>query len=427
MGPFTKIDNERLTRVGPRTPMGELLRRFWMPFLLAEELGLRDGPPLRVRLLGEDLIAFRDTEGRLGLLDRFCPHRRVDLFFGRNEQCGLRCAYHGWKFDVSGNVVDMPAEPPHSPLLKEVKIKSYPVMEWGGLIWAFLGDREFMPASPPELEWGLVPPTHRHISKRLQLTNFAQAVEGGVDSSHVGILHSRLDPEHPERPFRERQLSIIDSVPFLAHDTAPKFFVRPTDYGMLIGARRTATSDSYYWRITQFLLPFYTMIAPRSPTAPIFGHAWTPIDDVSCWTFTMTWSAARPLDRSEMDDGAVHVPVTQDGTFRPLIGQQQNFGLDREKQRLHSTSGIDGIGLQDTAIQESMGPIVDRSLEMLASGDTAVVAFRTLLLKLAANLENGVAPAPATNPQWYRVRSAGVVLDKNLDFREGAAKLLTIA
>jgi len=427
MGNFTTQDNERLTRVGPGTPMGQLLRRFWIPVLLPEELAQRDGPPLRVRVLGEDLVAFRDSNGRLGLLDRYCPHRRVDLYFGRNEHCGLRCAYHGWKFDVDGNVLDMPAEPPNSPLLKEVKIRSYPIIEWGGVIWAFLGERARMPPRPPELEWGLVPPAHRHISKRLQLTNFAQGVEGGIDSSHVGILHSRLDAEHPEKPFRERQISISDSVPYLAQDTSPRFFIRPTDYGMVIGARRTASAESYYWRITQFLLPFYTMIAPRTPTAPIFGHAWTPIDDETTWTFTMTWNAARPLDPDEMDDGVVHVPVMRDGSYRPLLGREQNYGLDRERQRLHSTSGIEGIGLQDAAIQESMGPIVDRSREMLASGDAAVVAFRRLLLGLAAKLESGEQPAPAANPQWYRVRSAGVVLKKGLDFQEGAARLLSIA
>jgi len=149
---FTSEENERLTRVGPGTPMGELMRRYWLPFLLPEELPEPDCAPIRVRLLGEDLIAFRDTDGRLGLLDRYCPHRRVDLFFGRNEECGLRCVYHGWKFDVDGKVMDMPAEPANSPMREEVRIKSYPILEWGGVIWAYMGDPAHQPPRPPEIE-----------------------------------------------------------------------------------------------------------------------------------------------------------------------------------------------------------------------------------------------------------------------------------
>ncbi len=426
-GLFTNIDNDRLTRVGPGTSMGEAFRRFWLPVLLPEELPRPDCPPVRVRLLGEDMIAFRDSKGRLGLLQRYCPHRRVDLFFGRNEDCGLRCIYHGWKFDIDGNVLDMPAEPENTPLKNDIKARSYPIMEWGGVIWAFLGDRANTPERPPELEWGLVAPAHRYISKRLQETNYAQGVEGGIDSSHVGILHSRLDPDIPDAPFRERQISISKNVPYLAKDTSPKFFIRPTDYGMLIGARRAAEDDTWYWRITQCLLPFYTMIARQKPDGPIMGHAWTPIDDYNTWVFTMTWNPSRPLGADEHDDNAVHVPVVQDGSYRPLMGRAQNYGLDRDVQRRLSTSGIDGIGLQDAAIQESMGPIVDRSKEILASGDTAIVAYRRLLLKLAEDCEAGRTIAQPANPHWYRVRSAGVVLKKGLDFQEGAAERLAVA
>ena len=211
-------DNERLTRVGPGTPMGNAFRQFWLPFMLSDELA-NDAPPRRVRLLGEDLIAFRDTQGRPGLVDRYCPHRRADLYFGRNEQCGLRCAYHGWKFDVDGNVTDMPAEPANTPLLQDVKIKAYPMRDWGGVLWAYMGDPATMPDEVPQFEWGLVPPHRRFISKRLQQNNYAQAVEGGIDSAHVGILHSLLEPE-PDTPFRQRQLPINPNLPLMAKDTA---------------------------------------------------------------------------------------------------------------------------------------------------------------------------------------------------------------
>lgn len=423
---FNEQDNEDLTRVGPGTVMGEYLRRHWMPFLIAEEVAQRDGPPMRTRLLGEDLIVFRDTNGKLGLLDRYCPHRRVDLFFGRNEECGLRCVYHGWKFDTEGNVMDMPAEPPNSPMIDEVKIKSYPIMEWGGVIWAYMGPKEHMPPKPPELEWGLVPAANRHVGKRLQENNFAQGVEGGIDSSHVGILHSLLDPSRPNEPFRMRQRAIDPRVSYLAKDTAPKFFVRNTPYGLRIGARRNASETEYYWRITQFLAPFYTMIARRDDATPIAGHAWTPIDDHNTWTFTFHWHPSQPIG-DDYDPQSVNVPVHQDGSFRPINNGRNNYGINRDVQRLHSSSGIEGIGLQDSAIQETMGPIVDRSKEILASGDAAIVAYRKLMLQQARHLKATGELTLPMQPDLYRVRSAGIVLPRGVDFEEGASELMKVA
>jgi phthalate 4,5-dioxygenase oxygenase subunit len=423
---FTEEDNEALTRVGPGTLMGDLMRRFWMPILLPEELPKPDCPPVRVRVLGENLIAFKDTNGKLGLLDRYCPHRLVDLWFGRNEECGLRCVYHGWKFDTEGNVMDMPAEPANSPLRSEVKAKAYPIVEWGGVIWAYLGDTRHMPEKPPELEWGLVPPEHRHIGKRLQENNFAQGVEGGIDSSHVGILHSLLDPSKAGQTFAERQKSI--GVGYMASDRAPRFFVRPTDYGLRIGARRIASDEEYYWRVTQFLLPFYTMIARSSDTSPIAGHAWTPIDDHNTWTFTMHWNPSAPLgDRTEFDASEVNVPVRQDGSYVPVNNRLNNYGIDRDDQRISSASGIRGIGLQDSAIQETMGAIVNRSRETLGSSDTAIVAFRRMMLEQARHLrETGELALPLT-PQLYRVRSAGIVLPRDIDFEVGAKERMLVA
>jgi len=425
---FTEEDNEALTRVGPGTLMGDLMRRFWMPILLPEELPVPDCAPVRVRVLGENLIAFKDTNGRLGLLDRYCPHRRVDLWFGRNEQCGLRCVYHGWKFDVDGNVMDMPAEPANSPLRQEVKAKAFPIVEWGGMIWAYLGDKVHMPPVPPELEWGLVPPSHRHIGKRLQENNWAQGVEGGIDSSHVGILHSLLDPAKVGMSFHERQQA-IGGVSYMAQDRAPRFFIRPTDYGMRIGARRIATDQEYYWRVTQFLLPFYTMIARGvANTGPIAGHAWTPIDDHNTWTFTMHWNPAEPLgDISDYDRTGVNVPVHQDGSYIPLNNRHNNYGIDRNDQLLHSCSGIKGIGLQDSAIQETMGAIVDRSRETLGSSDTAIVAFRRLMLEQARHLRATGELALPLEPHLYRVRSVGIVLPREVDFEEGAKERMMVA
>ena len=420
---FTQADNDLLTRVGPGTPMGEAFRRFWQPFLLPEEVAEPDGPPVRVTLLGEKLICFRDSKGRLGLVDRYCAHRRAELFFARNEECGLRCTYHGWKFDVDGNVLEMPAEPLNTPLLKEVKLKSYPVREWGGIIWAYMGPKDRMPATPPQLDWGLVPESHRYITKRLQETNYAQGVEGGIDSSHVSILHSRLEPD-PTLPFRERQVSISKHVPYLAMDTSPKFFVRDTDYGFLIGARRTVAEDEYYWRITQFLLPFYTIIARTFDDGPMMGHAWTPIDDHKTWAFTMTWNPVQPLG-NDIDENAVHAETLNDGSYRTKLGRDNDYGLDRGYQRLYNCSGMaGGIGIQDAAIQESMGSITDRARENLGTSDSAIVSFRKRLLKMARDFESGAEPQAPSHPEWYKVRTAGVVLKKGVDFQEGAGQRL---
>ena len=192
-------DNEFLSRVGPNTPMGEYLRRFWMPFLLPEELPEPDCPPVRTTLLGEELVAYKDTNGDIGLIDNYCPHRRASMFFGRNEECGLRCVYHGWKFDLNGNCVDMPSEPAESNFKDKVKITAYPAREYGGLIWAYMGPVETMPELP-KLDWATLPDSHRIISKRSQESNWVQSVEGGIDSSHISFLHSGVTPYMRDNP-----------------------------------------------------------------------------------------------------------------------------------------------------------------------------------------------------------------------------------
>ena len=184
-------DNHLLTRTGPGTPMGLTLRRYWIPALLASELPEPDGAPVRVRLLGEDLIAFRDTLGRVALLDEYCPHRRASLFFGRNEDCGLRCVYHGWKFDVDGQCVDMMNEPPEREFAHKIRTTAYPLVELGGVLWAYLGPPALRPPLPA-FAWTQAPATHRYASKVVQDCNWVQALEGGIDTSHVPILHRTI-------------------------------------------------------------------------------------------------------------------------------------------------------------------------------------------------------------------------------------------
>src|ERR1051326_5851022 len=258
---LTRDENELLARVGQGTAGGAVFRQYWLPAFPSEDLGGPDSDPVRIRLLGEDLIAFRDSSGRVGIVANNCPHRGASLFFGRNEENGLRCVYHGWKFDTSGACVDMPNEPAESDFKVKVKAVAYPTVEQGGVVFVYMG-AEAKPPALPRLEWTLVPENQRYISMRWEYCNWAQALEGGIDSSHSSFLHSRLNPE--EYTGSQRRGLI-----YKTRDTHPRFEVVDTEYGVLIGARRNAEEDSYYWRITQFLMPFYQMIPPYGENPPL--------------------------------------------------------------------------------------------------------------------------------------------------------------
>lgn len=417
---LSKEDNLLLTQTGSGTEMGQFMRRFWIPALLSEELPEPDCPPVKVTLLGEELVAFRDTDGKLGLVDEFCPHRRVSLFFGRNEQCGLRCPYHGWKFDTNGNCVDMPSEPPESEFKHKVKIKSYPCEEKGGIIWTYMGPEEEKPVLPIQ-EWMLVPDSHRFLSKKIQECNYFQGLEGGIDSSHVSILHSGS--------VGGLGVSKNSSSPaLLAKDTAPKFEVVDTEYGMLIGARRNADEDNYYWRITQFLMPWYTMIPPFGG-APRGGHAWVPIDDESCMVWSWSWTPNRELTQEEIDQMAsgdgIHAELIP-GTFRPVANKDNQYLIDRDMQKSgKSFVGIKGVGMEDQAVQESAGTITDRSLERLGTSDTAIIKARRRLLNAMKQFKAGEV-IEALSAESSQIRAASVLLEKGLPFQEAAKEQLTL-
>ncbi|MDN4075394.1 Rieske 2Fe-2S domain-containing protein [Fictibacillus terranigra] len=413
-------ENDVLTRTGPDSPMGKMLRQYWIPALLAEELPEPDCPPVRVKLLGEELIAFRDTNGKLGIVDEYCPHRKVSLFYGRNEECGLRCAYHGWKFDTQGNCIDLPSEPTESKFKNKVKIKSYSCEERGGVIWAYMGPPDSKPELP-EQEWMLVSDSQRYLSKKVQECNYFQGLEGGIDSSHVSILHSGS----------VGGLGVSkksNSTTLLAKDTAPRFEVADTDYGLLIGARRNADQDNFYWRITQFLMPWYTMIPPFGG-APRGGHAWVPIDDENCWVWSWSWTPDRDLTEEEikqMQSGAGIHPSLIPGTFRTKANKENDFLIDREMQkRGDSFAGIFGVGMEDHAVQVSAGAIVDRSQEKLGTSDTAIIKARQCLLKAVKMQEKG-EKLPALDPSSHRIRSASVLLPKGMPFQEGAKAALEL-
>jgi phthalate 4,5-dioxygenase oxygenase subunit len=416
---LTSQDNELLCRTGPGTPMGDLMRRYWVPFIYSSELPEADCSPVRVRLFSERLLAFRDSSGQIGLIDEFCAHRGVSLWFGRNEEGGLRCPYHGWKYDRAGNCMEVPSEPAESGFCEKVKLTSYPCVEKGGVIWTYMGPLDQKPDFPA-FEWLDLPESHRYIKKRHQECNWLQALEGGIDSSHVSWLHSgelKSDPLH------------VSTGAGFQQDTTPKFEVVESAGGLLIGVRRNADQGRYYWRVTQYIMPWYTMIPPYGENA-LNGHAWVPIDDDNVIVWSFTYHPARALSEHEYatmnKGGGMHVELIP-GTFRPVVNKDNDYMIDRQGQREgRYYSGVAGIAMQDASLQESMGPIVDRTKENLVSTDNAIIMARAVLKRAAVALRNkGTAPrglAAAT----HRVRSASFVLEAGVPFATARADDLKV-
>jgi phthalate 4,5-dioxygenase oxygenase subunit len=414
-----KEQNDLLTQTGAGTPMGDLFRRYWIPALLSEELPEADCPPVRVKLLSERLVAFRDSDGKLGLIDEFCAHRGVSLWFGRNEESGLRCPYHGWKYDVTGQCVDVPSEPAESGYGKKIKLTAYPLIERGGVLWTYMGPPEHQPA-PPEFEFATVARERSYVSKRIQECNYLQAMEGGIDSSHVSFLHrGNLESDPLFKGARGNQYNL--------KDFQVKFEVVESDGGLLIGARRNAEDGHFYWRITQWVMPTFTAIPPRGDH-PIHGHFWIPIDDENCWTWTYGYHPTRPLsatERGAMEAGyGPHAKMIPD-TFRTAQNRDNDYLMDRKAQKEGASySGIEGFGMQDASVQESMGPIQDRTKENLVSTDNGIVMARHRLMKAARALaEKGSSP-PGTGTDHQRVRSVSIVLPAAVPFKEGAQEAL---
>ena len=410
---ITHEQNEYLCRTNAGTPMGELFRRYWIPALMAEELPRPNCPPVQVQLLGERLIAFRDTQGRIGLMDEFCAHRGVSLWFGRNEENGLRCCYHGWKFDVTGQCVDVPSEPASSGFAQKIKLKAYPTIEAGGVIWAYMGPAAEQPPAP-NFEWVHLPSSHVYISKRWQESNYLQAMEGGIDSSHVSFLHRYdldRDPLHRNTDGAKH-----------TRNTNTVFDILESPGGLLIGARRNADPGYHYWRVTQWLMPWYTLIPPYKGNA-LNGHAWVPMDDHNNMAWTMTFHPVRPLSEEELDTmrkgGGVH-PELIPGTFQPVANRHNRYLMDREAQEAHRTyNGIKGLAMQDASVQESMGPIQDRTKENLVSTDNAIIMARLRLRKAAQAVTQG-GRAPGLEQEAQNVRSASFIIPEEEAFAEKA-------
>ncbi len=396
---------EILIRTGPGTPMGKLMRRYWVPALLCSEVPQPDCPPVRVQLLGERLLAFRDSEGRPGLVDELCAHRGASLFLGRNEEGGVRCSYHGWKYDINGRCLELPSAPQIAP---KVRIKAYPCVERGDIVWAYMGPPEKQP-EPPEIEWCLVPPSHRYVSKRLQQCGYLQAMEGGIDTTHASWVHRYeldTDPMHKQAAANK----------YIKADRNAVFDIEEVPHGLTIFGRRNGEPDSYYWRITQWVFPWYTLIPPFGPHA-LGAHIWVPIDDQNCWAWNINFFPDKPLPEDElraMKEGkGIHCSYVP-GTFVPAANPDNDWLVDRSAQRNgRSFSGVAGFAIQDAALQESMGPIQDYAREFLVPTDKAIVMARRRLARAVQDLEKGIEP-PALDARTQRVRSASVLLDRSI-------------
>jgi phthalate 4,5-dioxygenase oxygenase subunit len=419
-------NNEMLTQTGQGTAMGDYVRRYWVPALMSRELPEPDCPPVRVRLMSEDLVAFRATDGRVGLVQVACPHRRTGLFWGRNEEQGLRCVYHGWKFDLDGRCVDMPSEPEDSNFRDKVRIKAYPTEDRGGVIWAYLGPKDKIP-DLPKMDWLNLPEDHRYVTKRIENTNWVQALEGGIDSAHSNFLHARLESYRRDPQWMERAKNAPDMrTRYHSLDKAPKFFSTATDYGLRIGARRDVGDDGYYWRFTHWLTPFYNLFKAPSDVPGINGHsfAWVPIDDTHCWAITFTWSTMHPLTEADIQAAEDFAGPAIGTSYSPARNAENDYLIDRDAQKADSFTGIEGIQAQDMAVQESMGPIVDRTQEHLGTSDTAIIVVRRLLMRQAIEAGEGVDPYAAYHGEVYRTKFADTVVPKANAFGDEAQRLL---
>jgi phthalate 4,5-dioxygenase oxygenase subunit len=406
---LSKKDNEILCRVGPGTPMGNLMRQYWMPAFISSELDV-DGFPRRIRLLGEDLIAYRDTEGRVGVIDENCPHRGSSMIFARNEQGGVRCAYHGWKFDCSGACVDMPSEGEKTNFKDKVKIKAYPTRERNGIVWLYMGPRKTPPALP-DIEMNLdgFKKPEGEPFKYVRQCNWAQALEGDIDSVHLNFLHTRIDQNDT----------------LMYGDSNPHFEVVPTNYGHFFGARRTV-GDKYYWRINQFAMPFYTAV-----TGP-FSKVWMPIDDYN--TLVMEWQPSRPANMPRDYDDLTNMDTARQpwgykpdnlmipwGNWRLKADVDNEWLRDRSLEKSHLFLGIHSNPLQDSAVQVTMGAIYDRTREYLGTTDKAIIAFRRVMIQAAKALrDKGELPPTVEDGSIYRVRGFAAMLPKDMNWLEAS-------
>jgi phthalate 4,5-dioxygenase oxygenase subunit len=423
---LAKEENDTLCRVGPGTLMGQLFREYQIPVLLSKELQ-PGGPPMRVRLLGEDLIAYRAQSGKVGLITEFCAHRRASLYFGRIEPEGIRCIYHGWKYGLNGQCLEMPNVPPEHQFKEKIRLTAYPCTEKGGIIWTYMG-RSAEPPAVPDLEFLMVPEDCRFLENRdFQNCNWLQAMEGGIDPSHGAFLHGpihtiSLADEHANQPHGSRLKADkgLDKAfrdAFSTGERTPRVETFEAEYGAVMAGRRNTGDQAYLWRINHYFFPFHTM-PPGDPKDAYLAHMWVPVDDEHTLNWRPRWNPNRPLTEAECEKFQFeHLPATSDayGHLRLTANRLNNYYMDWE---IHKTRkfGIPTIHLEDVAITESQGPICDRTKENLTQADEPIIMVRRKLLEAAKALRDHGTPPPCANKaQIYRgIRGLSLTLPKEV-------------
>jgi len=430
----TAIESVELTRVGPGTVMGQLMREYWIPALMSSEL-TRGGAPVRLMLLGEKLIAFRDSAGRVGVMDHRCPHRCASLFLGRNEDGGLRCIYHGWKFDVAGNCLDMPNVLPHQDFKHKVKAKAYPAVERAGMVWVYMGARAEAPPLPG-LE--ILDCADDEVGSLLiqRNCNYLQALEGDIDTSHFGFLHAG----HVDAA----ELGADDPILHTVAIRAPEYHIADTAWGTTYAGYRAAGAGRTSWRFGNFLFPFWTQVPNGEFGSHVQVRGWVPLDDEHTMYCVLWWkrgiSAMTQRDPAFRDGtpiggmgrGNDFLPNTTDwlGRWRLAANAGNDWDLDRAAQRDNTIySGIESIHLQDQAVTESMGAILDHSHEHLAPSDQMITRTRRRLLMAARALRDRSEPPPgAANAEVFRdARGGYFVADDAGGWQDAYAGQLALA
>lgn len=380
--------NDRLTRIGPGTPAGAVLRRYWQPAALAVEL---DGPRpvVPVRLMGEDLVLFRDSEGGLGLIGRHCPHRGADLCFGRLEDNGLRCPFHGWHFDRTGQCVEQPGEPAGSRMHENIRAVNYPVTVRSGIVWAWMG-----PGTPPDLpalDCFVAPDSHVFAFKGLWACNWLQALEVGIDPVHASFLHRFLQDEDPAesygKQFRDKAgATDIPMTRLLRDYPRPEILVDEAPHGLRLTALRHMEDGRSHVRVTNQVFPNAICIPMSNEMTITQWHV--PVDDVNCYWYAVFTSFGKPVDKALMTAQRLKEHRLPD--YVPLKGRHNNYGFDPDEQRSRTYTGMGlDINVHDQWAVESMGPIQDRTQEHLGKTDIGIIRYRRLLRAAMEALERG--------------------------------------
>lgn len=417
---ITREENELLCRVENDAPMGRLMRQHWVPICLSEEVAEPDGDPVSARILGENLVVFRDTDGNVGVMDEACPHRGPSLVYGRNEEGGLRCLYHGWKFDVNGNVTEMVSEPASSGFMDKVKHKAYPVKEWAGMVWAWLGEKEAMPEFVPP-RWAPTAEARVSIAKVILPVNWAQVLEGAIDSAHSSSLHSSdMVPARVQGAEATSSNWLRPST-----DKAPRLQVQRGGYGFRYAAIRRPIFNAQtheYVRTTVFVAPWTVLIPPNNLYN--VANVNVPADDTTTNFYFIAWGHASQTPETETWRKFLHqsVGVDLDERYRPLRNHENRFWQNRQAMKAGNFTGITGFPNQDVAMWVTMGPIADRTKDRLGASDLAVVEFRKQMVEAVQQFKQG-APAIGTGAQAIptEVCAFQSVIPKTTDWRQHGA------